>query len=242
MLCAILRKYARFRIPLTMSIAKSYAKGTMERWMSRCPHCREYHEIQWEDIRYESETSIVNNEKTYKVGNVWYVCPGCGCISDEYTMKRAPAKWVADNPAAYDNGIRSFWLNAFVSQWATWKSIVLKFLEAIGDTAKMQVVYNTCFGKLWENRGDIQDEDTLLGRREEYEAELPDGVLVLTAGVDTQDDRMEYEIKGHGHFNETWGIEKGIVMGRPDDDATWEQLDNLVFNRYFQFNPAWATE
>lgn len=161
--------------------------------------------------------------------------PGCGCISDEYTMKRAPAKWVADNPAAYDNGIRSFWLNAFVSQWATWKSIVLKFLEAIGDTAKMQVVYNTCFGKLWENRGDIQDEDTLLGRREEYEAELPDGVLVLTAGIDTQDDRMEYEIKGHGHFNETWGIEKGIVMGRPDDDATWEQLDNLVFNRYFQF-------
>ena len=216
-------------------IAKSYAKGTMERWMSRCPHCREYHEIQWEDIRYESETGIVNNEKTYKVGNVWYVCPGCGCISDEYTMKRAPAKWVADNPAAYDNGIRSFWLNAFVSQWATWKSIVLKFLEAIGDTAKMQVVYNTCFGKLWENRGDIQDEDTLLGRREEYEAELPDGVLVLTAGIDTQDDRMEYEIKGHGHFNETWGIEKGIVMGRPDDDATWEQLDNLVFNRYFQF-------
>lgn len=163
------------------------------------------------------------------------VCPGCGCISDEYTMKRAPAKWVADNPAAYDNGIRSFWLNAFVSQWATWKSIVLKFLEAIGDTAKMQVVYNTCFGKLWENRGDIQDEDTLLGRREEYEAELPDGVLVLTAGIDTQDDRMEYEIKGHGHFGETWGIEKGIVMGRPDDDATWKQLDELVFNRYFQF-------
>ena len=150
-------------------------------------------------------------------------------------MKRAPAKWGADNPTAYDNGIRSFWLNAVVSQWATWKSIVLKFLEAIGDTAKMQVVYNTCFGKLWENRGDIQDEDTLLGRREEYEAELPDGVLVLTAGIDTQDDRMEYEIKGHGHFNETWGIEKGIVMGRPDDDATWEQLDNLVFNRYFQF-------
>lgn len=155
----------------------------------------------------------MNNEKTYKVGNVWYVCPGCGCISDEYTMKRAPAKWVADNPAAYDNGIRSFWLNAFVSQWATWKSIVLKFLEAIGDTAKMQVVYNTCFGKLWENRGDIQDEDTLLGRREEYEAELPDGVLVLTAGIDTQDDRMEYEIKGHGHFNENMGHRKRYCDG-----------------------------
>ena len=63
------------------------------------------------------------------------------------------------------------------------------------------------------------------------EIELPEGVLVLTAGVDTQDDRMEYEIVGHGHFGETWGIEKGIVMGRPDDDAVWAQLDELVFDR-----------
>ena len=36
--------------------------------------------------------------------------------------------------------------------------------------------------------------------------ELPDGVLVLTAGVDTQDDRFEYEIVGHGHFKETWAL------------------------------------
>lgn len=74
-----------------------------------------------------------------------------------------------------------------------------------------------------------------MARREEYPAELPEGVLVLTAGVDTQDDRMEYEIVGHGHFGETWGIEKGIVMGRPDDDAVWAQLDELVFDRVLRF-------
>lgn len=49
-------------------------------------------------------------------------------------------------------------------------------------------------------------EDSLMGRRD-VEAyglqeggtpiELPDGVLVLTAGVDTQDNRMEYEVVGH---------------------------------------------
>lgn len=77
----------------------------------------------------------------------------------------------------------------------------------------MQVVYNTCFGELWEDRGDLEDEDSLMARREEYPAELPEGVLVLTAGVDTQDDRMEYEIVGHGHFGETWGIEKGHRHG-----------------------------
>lgn len=217
------------------AIEASYATGTMERWKSRCPHCGEYHEIQWADIRFEHDEIIVAGKKTYKVRSVYYACPGCGCISTEAEMKRAPARWEADNPAAYEQGTRSFWLNAFVSQWASWESIILKYLNAIGSTRKMQVVYNTCFGELWEDRGDLEDEDSLMARREEYPAELPEGVLVLTAGVDTQDDRMEYEIVGHGHFGETWGIEKGIVMGRPDDDAVWAQLDELVFDRVLRF-------
>ena len=159
-------------------------------------------------------------------------------------MKKAHARWEADNPTAYAQGVRSFWLNAFVSQWASWASIVLKYLNAIGNTRKLQVVYNTCFGLLWEDRGDLEDEDSLMARRD-VEAygledsgtpfELPDGVLVLTAGVDTQDDRMEYEGIGHGHFGETWGIEKGIIMGRPDEDATWAKLDEMVFDRVFRF-------
>ena len=217
------------------AIEAAYATGTMERWKSSCPHCGEYHEIQWADIRFEHDEIIVAGKKTYKVRSVCYACPGCGCISTEAEMKRAPARWEADNPAAYEQGTRSFWLNAFVSQWASWESIILKYLNAIGSTRKMQVVYNTCFGELWEDRGDLEDEDSLMARREEYPAELPEGVLVLTAGVDTQDDRMEYEIVGHGHFGETWGIEKGIVMGRPDDPSVWTQLDELVFDRVLRF-------
>lgn len=217
------------------NIAKSFAKGTMERWKSQCPHCGEYHEIQWKDIRYEVEETAVDHERTYTVHDVFWICPGCGCVSNEATMMKQPAKWVADNPAAYDNGIRSFWLNAFVSPWASWESICLKYQNALGDTRKMQVIYNTCFGQLWEDRGNTEDEDSLMARREEYPAELPDGVLVLTAGVDTQDNRMEYEVVGHGHFKETWGIEKGVVMGRPDDDETWAKLDEVLFNRIFRF-------
>lgn len=224
------------------AIESAYYTGTMERWNSKCPNCGEYHEIRWSDIRFEHEEIIVAHKKTFKVGKVYYVCPGCGCIASEAQMKRAPAKWIAENPEAYAQGTRSFWLNAFVSQWASWESIVLKYLNAIGSTKKMQVVYNTCFGEPWEDRGDIEDEDSLLARREDYgkddngePVELPQGVLVLTAGVDTQDDRMEYEIVGHGHFGETWGIEKGIVMGRPDDDSTWNKLDEIVFDRVLRF-------
>ncbi len=217
------------------AIADSYAEGTMERWKSKCPHCGEYHEIQWKDIRYEYETKEVNKKKTYKVKSIMYVCPGCAAVSDEVTMKRQPARWEADNPDAYAQGVRSFWLNAFVSQWASWESIILKFLNAVGNSRKLQVVYNTCFGELWEDRGELEDEDSLMARREEYPAELPDGVLVLTAGVDTQDNRLEYEVVGHGHFGETWGIEKGIVMGRPDDEKTWAKLDEVLFDRVFHF-------
>lgn len=221
------------------AIEAAYATGTMERWKSRCPHCGEYHEIQWADIRFEYDEKIVAGQKTYKVNKVYYCCPGCGAVSDEITMKRAPARWEADNPAAREQGTRSFWLNAFVSQWATWESIILKFLKAQGSTRKMQVVYNTCFGELWEDRGDLEDEDSLLQRREDYgqredgsDIELPDGVLVLTCGVDTQDDRLEFEVVGHGHFGETWGIRKGIIMGRPDDLETWKQLDDVLTHVY----------
>lgn len=224
------------------AIEAAYYTGTMERWNSKCPHCGEYHEIRWSDIRFEYDEIIVSHKKTYKVKKVYYTCPGCGCISTEAEMKRAPAKWIAENPEAYGQGTRSFWLNAFVSQWASWESIVLKYLNALGSTKKIQVVFNTCFGEPWEDRGDIEDEDSLLARREDYgkdkngePVELPPGVLVLTAGVDTQDDRMEYEIVGHGFFGETWGIEKGIVMGRPDDDATWNKLDEVVFDRVMRF-------
>ena len=217
------------------AIEASFSTGTMERWKSCCPHCGKYHEINWTDIRFDYDENLIAGHKTYKVWNIYYVCPSCACVSTELQMKRAPARWEAANTDAYQQGTRSFWLNAFVSQWATWESIILKYLNAIGNTKKMQVVYNTCFGLLWEDRGDLQDEDSLMARREEYPAELPEGTLVLTAGVDTQDDRMEYEIVGHGNFGETWGIEKGVIMGRPDDDVTWDKLDEMVFERVLHF-------
>ena len=47
---------------------------------------------------------------------------------------------------------------------------MLDFLQAQGDSRKMQVVYNTVFGKLWENRGNLEDEEGMLARREEYPA------------------------------------------------------------------------
>lgn len=213
-------------------IADSFYEGTMERWCVQCPHCGEYHDIKFADIRYEKEERIVQGKTQYKVLQIWYTCPGCAAVSTEREIKRQPAKWIAENPEAYERGVRSFWLNSFVSPWASWESTILEYLYAQGSSAKLQVVYNTRFGELWEDRGDLETEDSLMARREEYPAELPDGVLVLTCGVDTQDDRLEYEVIGWGHFGENWGIKKGVIMGRPDDERTWAALDDVIDKTY----------
>ena len=210
------------------AIEKSFNGGTRERWCSQCPHCGEYHNIRWQDIRYTFETTEIDHKTTYLVTEVYYICPGCGGISHEHDMKRAHAKWIAENPDAYKNGVRSFWLNAFCSPWVSWEKIVGQYLENRNDTNKLKVVYNTLFGELWEDRGGLADEDDYLARREEYPAELPDDVLVLTMGVDVQDDRIEYEVVGWGLRRENWGIKYGVIMGRPDDPEVWRGIDDVV--------------
>ena len=214
------------------AIEAAFYKGTQERWCVQCPACDGYHNITFSDLRYEYDTTIRNNKKTFHVKEVYYVCPECGAVAYEKEIKRQPAKWIAEAPEAYENGVRSFWLNTFVSPWLSWDKIILKYLEARGNIRQMQVVYNTLFGELWEDRGGLEDEDSYMARREEYDAELPEGVLVLTCGVDTQDDRLEYEVVGYGLHNETWGICRGQLMGRPDNPETWQALDDIVDHVY----------
>ena len=220
-------------------IEKLFNDGTQERWCTQCPDCEEWHNIVFDDIKFEFEPIKVGRTVTYTVKSVHWCCPSCGCIHTEKEMRAQPCKWIAFNPEAYQHGRRSFWLNAFASPWRSWEQIVLGFLESRKDPQKLKVFYNTVLGELWEDRGDLEDEDSMLARREEYGTrpdgslvDLPDGVLVLTCGVDTQDDRLEYEVVGWGHYKESWGIKKGIIMGDPNDDGPWERLDEVIHKTY----------
>lgn len=215
------------------SIEVSFYKGTQERWCHQCPECGKWTEIDFDDIKFEHTVEKVGGRKQYAItGPVSWCCPKCACLISEEIMRQQPAKWVAANQQAYENGVRSFWLNAFSSPWTPWSKIVLAFLESKDDSLRLKVVWNTLLGKLWEERGEIEDEDTMLARREEYAAELPDGVLVLTCGVDTQDNRLEYEVVGHGQYGESWGIRRGFIMGRPDTAAVWQKLDDIIDHVY----------
>ena len=213
-------------------IETSFLLGTQERWCHQCPECGEFTNIVWDKIRFNSSSKVINNKKFYDVSDISFSCPHCGCVSSEEVIRKQPAKWIAENPEAYERGVRSFWLNAFASPWTPWEKVIRSFLEAKDDPSKLQVVFNTLLGELWEDRGDLMEEDEMLSRREEYGAELPEGVLALTCGVDTQNDRLEYEVVGHGFFKETWGIYKGFILGKPDNPDVWRKLDEVIDRTY----------
>lgn len=214
------------------NIETSFLLGTQERWCHKCPCCGEYTNIVFDHVRFDYKTHVIKGKEFFDIDIMGFSCPHCGTITPEHEIRKQPAKWIAENPDAYETGRRSFWLNAFSSPWTPWEKIIRKFLEARKDPEKLKVVFNTLLGELWEDRGDLADEDEMLARREEYEAELPDGVLALTCGVDTQDNRLEYEVVGFGLFGETWGIKKGYIMGRPDSPKVWERLDEVIQHVY----------
>ncbi|MBR1487254.1 MAG: phage terminase large subunit family protein, partial [Synergistaceae bacterium] len=75
--------------------------------------------------------------------------------------------------------------------------------------------------------GAIEVEE-LESHREKYNAEIPDDVLVLTCGVDTQDDRLECEVVGWGLGKESWGIEYRVFYGDPASKEVWTMLDDFI--------------
>lgn len=214
-------------------IDAEYNAGTQEEWQHRCPNCGEYHTLRYQDMVADAKGQDNGKGGTlYIVSAVMWRCPDCGFEFTERQMKDAAKKYVAQNPDAIQNGIRSFFVNAFSSPWITWPEIMKEWLEARGDPEREKVVMNTRFGESYEQIGAFENEQIFLNRREAYEAELPDGVLILTAAVDTQDNRLEYEIVGWGENEECWGIKKDIILGAPDTPAVWEQLNEQLDREY----------
>lgn len=210
-------------------IEYEYEKGSREVWKHECPYCGDFFTIRFADLRFEYDKTEFDGRNQYAVKDVKWRCPACMQEFDEYKIKRAPAVWEAENPDMRE--VRSFKVNAFYSPFAGWKSLVQEFLDSKDDPEMLKTFYNTVLGESWEERGEIEDEAVLMNRCEDYGAELPDGVIVLTCGIDTQDDRLEYEVIGWGHGDECWGIEKGVLMGRPNEPEIWERLIAVLDKR-----------
>ena len=196
-------------------IEKEFLTSSMEEWNVPCPCCGKYQPYEWGRIHFSDVTME---------------CKYCLEHISERDWKSNPGKWVA---AKENNKKRGFHLNELASPWKHWEEIIEDFKEADrdrkqGDIEKLKTFVNTALGEPWEERGEAADDNVLLSRRERYNADLPDGVLLVTAGVDVQDDRLEIEITGWGKGYESWGILYKKINGSPELDSTWDKLEQFL--------------
>lgn len=208
-------------------IEAEYLQSTKEEWSVPCPKCGHYQALRWEGVRFDWDD--VSKD-------VFYQCERCGENSGEYEWKKQGqfGKYVAENPTAE---IRGFHLNTLASVFCGWHEIVEKFKLAKeqldqGNPEGMKVWVNTELGETWEDVGEQLDEIELYNRREIYDADVPDDVLVLTAGVDTQDDRFEIEVVGWGEGKESWGIRYQKIYGDMLKEQVWIDLDRFLMSGF----------
>lgn len=190
-------------------IEQEYENSTREEWKVACPHCGEYQAFRWSQIRFDDGTME---------------CPNCRSRFDEFVWKRQPGKWVAREE---NQGSRGFHLNELASPWRRWEEVIADFKKAKDSPELLKTWVNTSLGESWEEKSDT-DASLVMKRREQYMAQVPDEVLLLTCGVDVQDDRLELEVVGWSHGKESWGIEYQVFIGDTSQDPVWKQLDQYL--------------
>lgn len=220
------RKIVLVSTPTTKGASRietAYNSSTMEQWCLPCPSCGEHQPLTWGQIKYEIEND--------RVVSAMHACKSCGALHGEFEWKAGNGKWVARQSG---KKVRGFHLNELASPWKRWTAIAEEFLKAErGGPELLKVWWNTSLGETWEEKGVGVEKDALVKRREFYRREVPDDVLVITAGVDVQDNRLEYEIVGWGLEYESWGIKYGVIMGDPGKAYVWRMLDMTVVDASF---------
>lgn len=201
-------------------IESEYNDGTMEEWCAKCPSCGTFQPYDFRRLDFETLTMT---------------CKSCGEMIPEQEWKESEHAWIAKHPERTSH--RSFHLNELASPHIDWKEIVQNFLKAkkkldtLHDTEDLQVFINTVLGECWEETSvevDQFDDEEIAGRAEHYKADLPDGVLILTAAVDVQDDRFEVEVRGWARNYESWGIYKTEIYGNLIKDEPWDELEDYL--------------
>jgi phage terminase large subunit GpA-like protein len=204
----------------TSRILRAYGKSDQRVYECPCPHCGDFHEIQWADIRWQPDQPETAH----------WACPSCGGVVEdrEKVAFIMAGRWRATAPEV--TGHHGYRINALSSLLpnAAWPRLAAEFLEAKRSPETLQTFTNTVLGEAWRDGADELNEDDLRNRVEEFGLTvIPPDVLILTAGVDVQDDRLEWVIVGHGR-DEAFVLANGVVWGRYDHPTTWAELDDLL--------------
>lgn len=211
------------------AIADLFAQGTQREALADCIHCGHAQPLDFfKLIRSEDGTQAL------------YPCEECGGIHTEADKERMFARGAWSDGVAGDGETES----ATISQmflpygWFPWIGLMNKYDKArqlmeAGNEHEMIVFYNTRLARCWARAKEQTKHEDLMNRVEAYRlGTMPAAALVLTAAVDTQNDRLELKVMGWGQGMEGWVVDYQVIMGSPTEAATWERLDQLLQGRY----------
>jgi len=195
-------------------IEHRFELSTMEYYFVPCPHCGEMQRLVWAKVKWPKG----------EPHNAWYECQKCE--EEIYDKHLHPmllrGEWRATNEEASGRH-RGFHINELYSPWVPFGAMATAFFDAKGDSEKLQTWVNTSLGETWEEQTEKIDYHPLYRRREHY-TEVPEEVQVITAGIDTQDDRFEFEICGWADGEESWSINYKRLYGVMSRSEIWNLL------------------
>lgn len=203
-----------------------FNKSDQRRYHVPCPHCGEMQPLEWSGLQWSPDGA-----------QVWYVCRECGAHIDERHKSEmiAAGQWVPGNPGARTRG---YHINCLYYQFGLgprWAELVEMWRDAQNDPARLKTFVNDRLAEPWEDAAmRAVKHNAIADRAEPYALRTaPAGVLAVTAGVDTQDNRLAVQIVGWGHGMAFWVLDYVELPGDPADAAVWVALTELL-NRPIQ--------
>lgn len=201
-------------------IEDAYEKSDQRKYHVPCKHCHHSQVLKWANVKWDE-----GQPETAK-----YLCEECGVLWSEADRVWAirNGEWIAQQPF---KGIAGFAINGLCSPWTPLADGVRDFLSVKKNPEQLRVWTNTYLGETWEDAGERIDDFELADRREELPF-VPDDVIVMTAGVDVQDNRLEMTVIGWGRDDESWVLDHITLYGDPSTPQLWTDLDSRLLQQY----------
>jgi phage terminase large subunit GpA-like protein len=208
----------------TSAVLKNYKESDQQILEVPCPSCGAFFEILWAHIVWPEG----------KPDEAKCKCPHCSEMIEERFKPQmvAQGQWRATRPEI--EGHAGFRLNTMISLLANaaWGKLAKEFLAAKDDPEELQTFVNTILGQGWSTPSMI-NEGALAERAEPFDLnDIPKEVLILTAGADVQDDRVEISICGWTRDGECLILGHIVIWGSFTDDSTWDEVDELLRTKW----------
>jgi len=201
---------------------KAYDASDRRQYWVPCPHCNEPQVLVWGQVKWPEG----------RPEDAEYFCTSCGAAWSDVERWAAIklGEWRARSEF---RGIAGFHLNEIYSPWVELGSMARNFIEAKrGGPETLKTFVNTSLGETWEERGDRVDDSALERRKEKFGESVCYEIVVITAGIDVQDDRLEVEFVGWGRDEESWSLDYVVLAGDPSAKEVWKSLDELLKRKF----------